>query len=329
LCPLYLVVLGANVAKLGVPGRPAGGIDVLAQVEGYKTQLSAFEIYSAIEKCGYTHFNAGVFAPLDAEIFRYRQETGAQNVPDLVIASLLSKKLCVGVNRIGLDVRVSPFGNFGTTWDEAQLNASKFCKVASFLGKKAKCFLTNGSIPYQPYIGRSEALFALNEVFNANMDEALREHDQLCFTMANELMGASYSPKPAVLNLQKVFFENLESQNGLIESYFRTVDMVSKSHSCEIVSMGEGFLEIDLHMVRSIMVGVQRINTNEENIFPDPCGIILKSKVGQKVKKGSLLATLRCNKNDEQDLIEKFGKAFRVRETIVNDIDRFEVVNNV
>lgn len=43
LCPLYLRAGGFLVPKLGVPGRPAGGIDVLAQLRGYKCDLTANE----------------------------------------------------------------------------------------------------------------------------------------------------------------------------------------------------------------------------------------------------------------------------------------------
>ncbi len=44
LSPLFLRAGGAVVPKLGVPGRPAGGIDCLAQIPGYRTELSAQEV---------------------------------------------------------------------------------------------------------------------------------------------------------------------------------------------------------------------------------------------------------------------------------------------
>lgn len=328
LCPLYLVTMGTRVAKVGVPGRPAGGIDVLAQIEGYKTQLTAIEIYSVIDKCGYTHFNAGLFAPLDGEIFRYRQENNAQNIPDLVIASLLSKKLCVGVNRIGLDVRVSPFGNFGATMDGARINASRFCEVAHFLGKDASCFLTNGSIPYQPYIGRSEALYALNEIFSSRADKSLGEHNLLCFDMAKELSGGQHTQKPNNSDLKTVFINNIECQNGRAESFYNTVEKVARSHGSEIVSTSEGFLEINLHLIRSIMVDVQKKYVSDKNIFPDPCGLILKSTPGQRIRKGDLLATLRFDEDGKQELVLKFGKAFRVSESVETFNNWFEVVKS-
>ena len=44
LCPLFLKILGNNVLKLGVPGRPAGGIDVLSQIECYNVNPNISQI---------------------------------------------------------------------------------------------------------------------------------------------------------------------------------------------------------------------------------------------------------------------------------------------
>ncbi|WLA83234.1 hypothetical protein [Bradyrhizobium elkanii] len=52
LCPLYLCGFGIAVPKLGVPGRPAGGIDVLAQIPGYRYRLDPREVHAIIDRCG-------------------------------------------------------------------------------------------------------------------------------------------------------------------------------------------------------------------------------------------------------------------------------------
>ena len=106
LTPLYLRAAGAIVPKLGVPGRPAGGIDCLGQIPGYRTELSVREILQIIDASGYAHFLAkGRMAPLDGRMFKLRQAMNAQTIPSLVAGSLLSKKLAVGVKHAGLDIR--------------------------------------------------------------------------------------------------------------------------------------------------------------------------------------------------------------------------------
>ena len=94
LCPLYLSLKGYKVLKLGVPGRPAGGIDVLAQIKNYQTNFTFSNIERLIKDNDYIHFLANKdFAPLDALLFNYRKKIGKVDVPSLAIASLLSKKI--------------------------------------------------------------------------------------------------------------------------------------------------------------------------------------------------------------------------------------------
>ena len=135
----------------------------MAQIPGFKFKLGQSEFEKIIVKSGYAHSLArDDFAPLDAEFFRYRQKIGAQAVGTLAIASLLSKKVASHISEVGLDVRVAPHGNFGSDWKTARKNAKQFCRVAKLLNIRAVCVLTDGTSPYQPFIGRGESLVALH-----------------------------------------------------------------------------------------------------------------------------------------------------------------------
>src|SRR6185312_14053536 len=82
LCPLFLKIFGNRVLKLGVPGRPAGGIDVLSLIDGYKVDPTEQEIREWLKNTGYVHFLANDdFVPLDKQIFNYRKANNALNVP--------------------------------------------------------------------------------------------------------------------------------------------------------------------------------------------------------------------------------------------------------
>jgi thymidine phosphorylase len=200
LCPLFLAAGGLLVPKLGVPGRPAGGLDIMAQIPGYQTRLDPTDVRAVLDRCRYAHFEAaGRFAPMDGRLFAFRQSSGAQAVIPLVISSLLSKKLAVGVKRVGLDIRVGNHGNFGATFAEANENASRFIRIASLLGISAKAFITNANRPYQPYIGRGEALLALHEWFTGAADPWLSRHIDQCAFMALQLNDDAFSTEPSVI----------------------------------------------------------------------------------------------------------------------------------
>jgi hypothetical protein len=134
LCPVFLAMNGYSVPKLGVQGRPAGGIDVMAQIPGFDINPSPAKVADIITGCRFAHFLANeTYAPLDQWLFRYRQEFGVQSVRNLVVASILAKKLAVGVTTAGLEIRVFPGGNFGSDVSIAIENAQFFLKVAEHL----------------------------------------------------------------------------------------------------------------------------------------------------------------------------------------------------
>ena len=191
LAPLLAVACGARVSKIAVPGRPTGGIDTLGSIPGFQTELDLKNARAVLESCGYLHTMAGShFCPLDASFFAWRQENGAQAIPELAIASLLSKKLAAGVGRVVLDIRVGPHGNFGPDRGTAKDNARRFVQVANTLGVNAACSLSGASGIAQPFIGRGEALVALDQALDGAASGWLLRHVHDCLRLASSLLAA-------------------------------------------------------------------------------------------------------------------------------------------
>jgi len=297
LCPLYLVQNGARVISLGVPGRPAGGVDVLAQISGYKIELTEQEIRGCLAKSSYVHVLVNRdYSPADGVLFTIRQQSGAQAVPSLVTASLLSKKLAVGVTEFGLDVRVSPYGNFGTTWYEARENARRLCRVGSLVGVNARCFLTDARFLFQPYVGRGESLMAISALIGGEADQWLDAHAVECSKIANIVA-------PGNGNLEKgirdVFLDNLMVQGGDLSAFSARVENLKRMHEHDFVTAKHsGFLRIDFAQIRDTLVTMQRNLVRIDRPFPDPGGVIFKKNVGDRVTPGERLASLRFENGD-------------------------------
>ncbi|QDW40478.1 hypothetical protein FFI89_027125 [Bradyrhizobium sp. KBS0727] len=297
LCPLYLCALGIAVPKLGVPGRPAGGIDVMAQIPGYRYRLDPREIQAIIDRCGYAHFVAGeTSAPLDAALFAYRQKNGAQNVPELAAASLLAKKIACGVRFAGLDVRVAPHGNFGGTLSEAASSALKFCQAARIANIQALAFLTDARLPYQPFIGRSEALAALQAVLSRRADPWLGDHDAMCRSMSYQVGTIAGYPvdTSATGDILQVFSRNVEAQGGSMEAFEARVYAALRSHTRELKAERDGFYRLDLERLRAAFVKANEA-TSAGGEFPDRLGVILLVRPGRYVRRGDVLATARAD----------------------------------
>ena len=292
ICPLFLRLKGFTVPKLAVPGRPAGGVDVLATVPGYKTDLNRDEVIRCLEQCQYAHFRAGNdFVPLDARMFAIRQKMGSQNNPHLVIASLISKKLAASVVRVRLDVRVGPHGNFGRTIQEARVNARMFNNVARIVGLDSACYLTDAEALYQPYIGRGEALVALDALFNDQASKWLAEHIQTCWEMTETLTVSG--PYPGGSALRRIFADNLAAQGSGIREFGLRVDEVRGSNKETIRARSSGYLRIDISKLRGLLVQAQASFPSERTLFFDPCGIELLCRPGQEVDAEQPIALVR------------------------------------
>ena len=283
---------GFTVPKLGVPGRPAGGIDVLATIPGYQVDLSRERVLQCLKECNYAHFLADTdFVPLDARMFRIRQRVGEQENPILVTASLVSKKIAASVTHVRLDVRVGTHGNFGCNLTDARANAMMFNGVARKVGLDSGCYLSDAGSVYQPFIGRGEALVALHQVFNDKASPWLREHIQSCWDMTETLVTGHHMPNGSVI--REVFASNLKAQGSSIDAFDQRVEEIAESAKATIRARSTGYLQIDIAMMRQFLVQTQNAFRSDRKPYPDPCGIELVCRPDQKVIVGQPVAHVR------------------------------------
>lgn len=289
LAPLYLRAYGVSVPTLGVPGRPAGGVDVLATIPGFRVDLDAREASAALRRAGHIHLAAGgCWAPLDAALFQHRRRVGAQARPELVIASLLAKKLAVGVRRAGFDVRVAPWGNFGIGPAEAARNARRLIDVFAAAGVTAGCLLTDARRPYQPYIGRGESLVALHRVLTGGAEGELARHAELCRVLAERTAGRPPDAAEAATEAARAAFElTLEAQGSSWQVFEARVDEVLDAPTVALRATDYGRLVVDLRVMRDALTGRQQGGSS------DPCGVTLRATAGAAVARGDVLADVR------------------------------------
>lgn len=313
LSPLVLASFGRKNLKLGVPGRPAGAIDCLAQIKNYNIEPSFDVIGEWILSGNYVHIIANKnFTPLDIAFFEYRKKTNNLKIPALVIASILSKKLALGITHVGLDVRVSEFGNFGINWEEARINSRLFNNVASLLGINSRCFITNCSSPLQPYFGRGESLLALYKIFKGEECGYLKKHASQCYSMAISLAGhETYFTPILAKKLEDQFKFNLSLQGASFDSFIELVNNIESNHVYTFIANNTGFLKIDLNKIRTAITEIQQIRSSINNErFPDPCGIIFKKNHMDYIEVGDTICTYRCQEKYYPDFRKNIEDSF-------------------
>ena len=287
---------GARVSKIAVPGRPAGGIDTLGSIPGYQTELDLQDARAVLESCGYLHTLAGGhFCPLDAAFFEWRKENDAQAIPELAIASLLSKKLAAGVGRVVLDIRVGPHGNFGPDPVTASANAHRFTEVADILGVDAVCSLSGISGIAQPYTGRGEALVALDQALGGTASGWLLRHVHDCLNLASLAIGQTAGQVDATLAGAAQAHESMLCEHGVEHSdYNEHVERVRLASRVEIVAKESGYVAVNIDGIRRVLVRRQQTALSTmDSSFPDPCGLILNANMDEWVPNGHVLASVR------------------------------------
>lgn len=296
ICPLALDVAGFCVPKLGVSGRPAGGIDVLSLLEGYKIDFNSSEVETLVKKNRYIHFIASKeFTPLDGELFDFRKKTNRLAIPSLVIASLLSKKIACGLRLTGLDIRVGEHGNMGKNMTEARRNADSFAAVAALVGIRAYPFLTYGEYAYQPYIGRGESIIALYKIFeDSDIPFALRRHFNNCLLACSYLISKSSTPiRWTLSDLRASFERNLQIQGSNYVAFLREFERVMDDKFFDITAAEAGYFSYRLGSVRDFIVTFQGKDATKR--FSDDVGITLLREHGQFVESGEAVFRVRIS----------------------------------
>jgi thymidine phosphorylase len=299
LCPLRLRSWGLRVPTLGVPGRPAGGVDVLQTIPGFRAALEPNEAKRALRRFGCVHLLADEhWAPLDARLFAYRQHHGAQEVPALVIASILAKKIAAGAVGAGLEVRVAPHGNFGAEREEARRNANRYNAVGRLLGLRPVCALTDGARPYQPYIGRGESLIALDDVLAGRADGWLAAHDRLCQRIAAavaEAVGLDDGLHSGRSLALREAHDMLLQAHGVRQSAFELrVAEIREASRMVIRADRPGVVGYDLRRLRELLVARQRADRASGDAGPpDPAGVMLGAPAGTRLEEGEILMSIR------------------------------------
>ena len=119
---------------LGITG---GTLDKLESIPGFHTQLSEPEIHRVIRKTGCVMVGQTAdICPADKKLYALRDVTGTVPSVPLITASILSKKLAEGLNRLVLDVKFGT-GAFMKTEAAAHELAQSMVQTGRALGVRA------------------------------------------------------------------------------------------------------------------------------------------------------------------------------------------------
>ncbi|HEU5295889.1 MAG TPA: thymidine phosphorylase [Burkholderiaceae bacterium] len=124
-------------------GHTGGTLDKLESLPGYRTTPDRATLLRALREAGCAIVGASArIAPADRRLYAIRDATGTVESLPLITASILSKKLAAGVQRLLIDVKLGS-GAFCTTHTEARALAESLVAVAGDAGLPTRALITD------------------------------------------------------------------------------------------------------------------------------------------------------------------------------------------
>jgi pyrimidine-nucleoside phosphorylase len=204
------LVFAPLVASCGVPvvmmagaglGHTQGTLDKLAAIPGFRAVGTRPEAIARLDQCGVCFAaQSDEIAPADKKLYLLRDLTATVPSLPLIVASIMSKKLAVGANRLVLDVKCGS-GAFCKTPPAARELADALVGVARSAGVEVRALISDMDQPLGDRLGCAGEVRAALEVLAGSGDARLRA---LTLELALEALVLSGRPQgPARSELER------------------------------------------------------------------------------------------------------------------------------
>lgn len=294
--------LGAKVAKMSGRGLgfTGGTIDKLESISGFKTELSANEFISQVEKIGLAVIQQSEsLVPADKRLYALRDVTATIESIPLIASSIMSKKLASGSKSIVLDVKVGS-GAFMKTIDNARALANAMIDIGKGFGRSVTCVISNMDVPLGLCVGNKTEIWEAIEVLSGRGERNLKE---LCFTVSASMISSAFNidysqarkkVENAVFSGSALakFCEWIEAQGGDVSEIKNSSLLLNAKYKREIYSKESGYISgLDAQKIgtASMSLGAGRIKKGDKIDYS--AGVVLNRTYGARVERGELLAT--------------------------------------
>ncbi len=285
-------------------GHTGGTIDKLESIPGFKVELSKSDFINQVKKINIAIIGQSKnIAPADKKLYALRDVSATIDSMPLIASSIMSKKLASGSDVIVLDVKVGQ-GAFMKNIKKAEELANLMVKIGYKANKKVSAVLTNMNQPLGNYVGNALEIFEVINTLKGNGPEDLNEVVKEIVVQILINSNVFKNKKIASIDVDNVlksgeaykYFEKMvHSQGGNVASLkdFHKQFAINKK---EIYSDYDGWInEINALKIgnAAMILGAGRQIKSDK--IDHSVGIQLNVKVGMKIKKGNLLATIYHN----------------------------------
>ncbi|MBO6166024.1 MAG: thymidine phosphorylase [Eubacterium sp.] len=325
-----MAALGGKVAKMSGRGLGATGgtIDKLDSIPGFSSELTEEAFINQVKEIGMVDAaQTKNLVPADKKLYSLRDVTATVDSISLIASSIMSKKLASGADVILLDVKCGS-GAFMREYESAEMLAETMIKIGNNCGRRTAALITDMDQPLGHAVGNSlevlEAVEVLKGCGEERLTEICRELCAYLYIMSDisdeadedKRWNEAYKAIDEVIASGKALdkFRQFVKAQGGDDSF---VDDPSKLkqplYKRDVYMDKDGYLEscdaTKVGMV-SCILGAGRVR--KEDSIDSSAGIIINKKLGDRISKDEVFATLYTDKEDildqaEADLIAAYN----------------------
>lgn len=178
---------GVKVAKMSGRGLgfTGGTIDKLESIPGMRTSLAASEFIRQVQQVGMAVMGQTAdIAPADGKIYALRDVTATVDSIPLIAASVMSKKIAAGADKILLDVKYGSGAFMKRISDAAEL-AGVMVDIGTGAGRETVAVISSMEEPLGTAIGNSLEVSEAIGILSGEGDARLRE---FCIVLAAKML---------------------------------------------------------------------------------------------------------------------------------------------
>jgi pyrimidine-nucleoside phosphorylase len=322
------MVLPALTAACGVVMPTMCGVDdemgistieKMMAIPGFKAELSDAQFIKQVStiRCAIGRQSEQI-APVDATLYKLRQETGSGSSLHLMTASILSRKMAEGVEGLVVDVKWGN-GAYVKTLEEAKQLARSVTRVARGMNRRSVALVTDMNQPLGDSVGTALEVKEAIELLKGRGPEDLKD---LILKMGMEIVrlagvaGSTLSAKQTVERaLQsgaalESFKAMVKAQGGDVACIDDPEKFKKATFTKKLPAPKRGYVHtIDAKL---IVEGVRALSGGGTKLDP-AVGITNIMKVGAQIKQGEPLMTIHYNdESNLADALELFREAYRL-----------------
>ncbi len=305
------LIVGPIVAACGIPvakmsgrglGFTGGTLDKLESIPGFCVFTDKQKFFQNVKEHGISVIGQTAnLAPADKLLYALRDVTATVESIPLIAASIMSKKLAAGSDRIVLDVTTGS-GAFIHDVNEAKKLARQMVAIGNRAGKKTVALLTSMDEPLGEAIGNNLEVIEAVQVLQGKGKEDVRE---VCLALAGMMISlGSGDSRISYEEGKRMAKDALESgrafqklkamtaaQGGDV-SYLEHPEKFPKaSFTDELKATEAGYITAMNTAGIGVASGVLGAGREtKESVIDYSAGIRMKKKIGDYVRQGETLA---------------------------------------